>query len=190
MAKKPAVQADNDAPLGHNSITDDDKRVLFFMNRNAYVAALATKKAADAALKNVGKKVKADLGDHGLLQIKLYEESRTPEGEAKIKARMEAERQAARWAGLPINAQVDMFEDLAPLAERAFAEGEEAGLRGDTFDNPHDPNTDYGRQYEAGWKSGQAKLAEGFQKLEADELIKAAPDADPFEDEASRVAAE
>lgn len=188
MAKKAEMAAGE----GHNSGVDADaRRVLFFMNRNAYVKALEVKKAADAALKNVGKQIKADLGDNGLSQIKLYELARTPEGEAKIKLQFEAAREAMRWAGLPVSTQADMFEDLAPLDERAFGEGEEAGLRGDTFVNPYDENSHHGRQFKEGWQSGQAKLGEGFKKKAAaastDELIEGAEretddDEDPFED--------
>lgn len=184
------------ADVGHNSneIGDDDKRVLFFIHRNEYVRLLAAKKAADAAIKNHGKKVKADLGDNGMSQIKLYEELLTPEGEAKFKARMEAERQAAAWAGLPIDTQIDMFENLAPLDERAFGEGEEAGLRGDSQGaNPYDLNSEPGRKWAKGWEAGQAKLAEGFKKLvqPADEVIKGENvDDDPgfAEDEALQAA--
>lgn len=153
---------------GHNSTPDEENRkVLFFMGRNAYVKALEAKKAADAEFKNVCKTIKSDLGDHGVAQIKLYEQARTPEGEAKIKAKMEAERQAARWAGMAINTQIDMFEDLAPLDERAFNEGEESGLRGDTFANPFEENSSAGKQFDAGWKKGQAKLFEGIKQKQA-----------------------
>jgi hypothetical protein len=177
---------------GHNSgeMSDGDKRVLFFIHRNEYVRLLAAKKAADAALKNHGKKTKVDLGEHGMRQIKLYEQMRTPEGEAKARAAMQADVQAAMWAGLPVNTQIDMFEDLAPLDERAFADGEEAGLRGDFLENPYDVNSHHGQQYEAGWRSGQAKLGEGITKKEA-ELIKGQDEGgqgDPFpmeEDEAA-----
>lgn len=170
---------------GHNSNKEeDDRKVLFFMDRNAYVKALEAKKAADAAFKNVCKTIKSDLGEHGLAQIKLYEQARTPEGEAKIKARMEAERQAARWAGLAVNTQADLFDaDLAPIDDRAYAEGEEAGLRGDTLANPFDVNSKPGRRFEEGWKAGQASLAEGFRKkADGDELISGAGD-DVFEEE-------
>lgn len=128
-------------------------------------------------------------GGEALLKLMLAYEDRTPEGEAKIKAEQQAMREAWAWAGMPINTQADMFADLAPIDERAFGEGEEAGLRGDTLANPYDLNSQPGRLYEAGWKSGQAKLAEGFkQKLEAastDELVKGsepgADNDDPFE---------
>ncbi|WP_378228054.1 hypothetical protein [Aquamicrobium segne] len=177
------------ADAGHNSgMAEKDHRVLFFINRNEYVRLLEVKKAADAALRNHGKQVKVDLGEHGMRQIKLYEQMRTPEGEAKFKERRAADAQAAAWAGLPINTQVDLFTDFAPLDERAFAEGEEAGLRGDTLNNPHDINSEAGRQYEAGWKSGQAKLFEGIKQKTAeantDEHISAHDADDPFADAA------
>lgn len=187
------------AEAGHNSgIAEKDQRVLFFINRNEYVRLLEAKKAADAAVRNHGKQIKADLGEHGLRQIKLYEQMRTPEGEAKAKAAMEADRQAARWAGLPIDTQVDMFTDLAPLDERAFEDGEEAGLRGDTYANPYDENSQHGREFERGWKAGQAKLFEGIKQKQADaadELMKghdvdddAGHDSDnPFEDQREAV---
>jgi hypothetical protein len=191
MAKKPAVQAaDND--IGHNSAKDEqDRKVLFFIGRRNYLAALAEKKAADAKLKNVAKTIKADLGENGVNQIKVYELAQTPEGQAKLKADMEAAAQAMRFAGMAINTQTDMFEDLAPLVERAYAMGEEAGLRGDTLSNPYNEGSPEGQQYAAGWHEGQVALFEGIKKLEdRDELIKGGADADPFEEDEHREAAE
>jgi hypothetical protein len=165
---------------GHNSgdMSEADRKVLFFINRQAYLKAMEAKKLADAAVKNVGKQIKSDLGPNGLIQIKEYERARTPEGEAAIKAEMEAKRQSWRWAGMPVDTQADMFTDLAPLDERAFEEGETAGLEGETYANPYDENSHHGKQFEAGWKAGQAKLFEGIKKKEVDakaeanELIK------------------
>ncbi|MFU0503620.1 hypothetical protein [Pseudaminobacter sp. NGMCC 1.201702] len=182
------------AEAGHNSgMAEKDQQVLFFINRNEYVRLLEAKKAADAALRNHGKQIKADLGENGMRQIKLYEELRTPEGEAKFKAQRAADAQAAAWAGLPVNTQADMFSDLAPLDERAFNVGEEAGLRGDTLANPYDENSHHGREFKRGWESGQAKLAEGIKQKKAEASTTerivgddAGPadedDADPFED--------
>jgi hypothetical protein len=186
MAKPKAVQADNDAPRGHNSAKDEqDRKVLFFIGRKNYLAALAEKKAADAKLKNVAKTIKADLGEYGLDQIKAYEVAQTPEGQAKLKAEMEATAQAMRFAGMAINTQADMFEDLAPLVDRAYAMGEEAGLRGDTLSNPYNEGSPEGQQYASGWHAGQGALFEGIKKIEAkaaDELIKG-PGEDPFPEE-------
>lgn len=186
MAKTPA---NDTAKSGHNSAQDEaDRKVLFFIGRKNYLAALKAKKEADAALKNVAKVIKADLGENGLNQIKVYEQAQTPEGQAKLKADMEAATQAMRFAGMAVNTQVDMFEDLAPLVDRAFAMGEEAGLRGDTLANPYNEASPEGQQFADGWHQGQAALAAGIKKKEAGpELIKAGEpetdDEDPFGDD-------
>lgn len=187
MAKAKAVQADNDAPAaGHNS---EQEETLFFISRNAYVKALDAKKAADAAFKNVCKTVKADLGEHGVDQIKLYEQSRTPEGEAKAKAKLEADMKVFRWAKIPIGTQFDLLENDTDLEDRAYHDGLESGLRGETLDNPFGKGTESHDRFETGWRAGQKRLAAGITKTE---LIKGGgsdPDF-PNEDEGARVAAE
>jgi hypothetical protein len=189
-AKASAVQADND--IGHNSgeLAEQDRKVLFFINRRIYLAKLEAKKTADAALKLAAKQVKADLGENGLHQIKTYEKARTAEGAEEIKAKSAAEAQAMRFAGMPEGTQLDLLEDRAPLDERAFRDGEEAGLRGDTLANPYNEASEAGQQYAAGWHQGQSALFAGIKKKEeasADELIKGddeADDGDPFEEAA------
>lgn len=176
------------AAQGHNSgVNEQDTKVLFFINRRNYLVALEAKKAADAKLKLVGKAIKADLGEHGLDQIKTYEKLRTAEGAEEIKARRAAEAQAMRFAGMPEGTQLDLLEDRMPLVERAFRDGEEAGLRGDTLSNPYNEASEEGQQYAAGWHQGQAALFAGIKKKEAeengDELIQGADAADPFADQ-------
>ncbi|MCO6050871.1 hypothetical protein NGM99_13890 [Mesorhizobium sp. RP14(2022)] len=177
------------AAVGHNSgdMSETDRKALFFLNRDDYWKAMAAKKAADARVKLVGKQIKADLGEHGLLQIKAYEQSQTAEGKAELQAKQEAERQAMAWAGVPINTQLDLLTDLAPLDERAFNDGQDAGMRGETLDNPHDPNTDAGRAYEKGWKSGQEAIfairKKRADEASTDELIKGERPATDEEDE-------
>lgn len=141
-----------------NPDPERERKAIFHINRRAYNEALAVKKAADAKLKNVAKTVKSDLGEHGLQQIKDYELAQTPEGQAALKAEIEARAQAMRFAGMPVNTQVDMFEDLAPLAERAFAAGEEAGMRGDTLANPYNEASAEGQEYARGWHAGQESI--------------------------------
>lgn len=185
MAKAAAA-----ASAGHNSgeISDESRRVLFFLNRTDYHEALAAKKAADARMKLVGKQIKADLGDAGLLQIKTYDEAQTAEGKAKIIARHEAERQAMAWAGVPINTQLDMFTDRTPLIERAARDGEEAGMRGDSLVNPYNEASEEGQAYAESWHRGQKAIfaiRELRQQSAAEELLKGIDedDSDPFEAE-------
>lgn len=179
MAKPIASAKD---PIGN-----DELRVLFFINRASYVKALKAKKEADAHLKNVGKLIKADLGPYGLDQIKAYEKAQSAEGQAELKAKFEAERQAMSWAGIPINTQLDMFIDRTPLVERAARYGEESGLRGDTLSNPYNEGSEEGQAYASGWHDGQAKLFAGIKKKEdaaaLNEVIEGEDD-DPFEEAA------
>lgn len=180
---------------GHNSgeISEQDHKVLFFIGRRNYLAALEAKKAADAKLKLVGKGIKADLGEHGLDQIKTYEKLRTAEGAEEIKARRNAEAQAMRFAGLPEGAQLDLLDDRMPLVDRAFRDGEEAGLRGETLSNPYNEASEEGQQYAAGWHAGQGALFAGIKKKEdaeaTDELIKGAEDDSFLDDEDDQEAA-
>lgn len=180
---------------GHNSdgMAEKDRKVLFFINRRNWLAAQAEKKAADAKMKNVGKAIKADLGEYGLSQIKAYEKAQTAEGLAELKAAQAAELQAMAFAGVPVNTQLDIFADLVPIAERAYNDGEEAGLRGDTLSNPFNESSHEGQRYAQGWHDGQGALFAGIKKKEAeastDELIKGEDHADPgFPDEEEEAA--
>lgn len=182
---------------GHNSgdVSDKDRKVLFFINRRDYLAAQRKQKEAAAEMKRVGKVIKADLGEYGLDQIKAYEKAQTPEGQAKLKAKQEAERQAMAFAGIAINTQLDIFTDRAPLDERAYRDGEEAGLRGDTLANPYNEASAEGQGYARGWHDGQGALFAGIKKKEeaasGDELIQAGgDDGDPFADAEHLEAAE
>lgn len=173
------------AEAGHNSgdLAEKDRKVLFFINRKDWLEAMTAKKAADAKVKQVGKAIKADLGKYGLDQIKAYEQAQTAEGLAELKARRDADLQAMRFAGVPVNTQLDIFLDRAPLTERAYTEGEEAGLRGDSLSNPYNEASPEGQEWARGWHDGQGALLAGIKKKEAaaDEIIKAADEGeDPF----------
>lgn len=184
------------AQPGHNSgdLNDNDRRNLFFVDRRFFLKAMEAKKAADAEVKRVGKMIKADLGEHGLLQIKAYEKAQTAEGKAELQGKQEAERQAMAWAGVPINTQLDIFTDRMPVIERAARDGEEAGLRGDTLDNPFATESPEGQAFAEAWHRGQGVLFAGIKKKEeeavappptSEDLIKGD---DPFRDEEAEAA--
>lgn len=186
MAKAAAKKSAAPAGEGQSNVdlAEKDRKVLFFINRKDYLEALAAQKAATAKLKLVGKTIKADLGIYGLDQIKAYEKAQTPEGLAELKARRDADLQAMRFAGVPVNTQLDIFLDRAPLTERAYSEGEEAGLRGDTLANPYNEASTEGQEFARGWHDGQGALFAGIkQKQETAELILGENhDEDPFAD--------
>jgi hypothetical protein len=148
-------------------LSDDQVYSLTEQHRKDYEIALAAKKSADKRLKDIGKIIKADLGKHGMAQIKALIEGASPEGTAAIKARIERDAQVLRWLGEPIGTQSEMFPtDRTPLAERAFAEGKRQGLAGTRNENPHHQSTEAYHKHNEGYDAGQATLASGFKPLD------------------------
>lgn len=180
---------------GHNAapveLTDDQRQALFFQHRKQYSTLLAAKKAADAALKNACKLAKAELGDDAIDSIKDAILLETPEGEAELKARIERQMRVARWMGLPVGAQADLFgEDRTPAADKAFADGKRAGLAGETARPPHDPSTEQYRRWLSGHAEGQAVLAKGFGRMPLEQAADTADVRPRFMQEAEREASE
>lgn len=167
--KKPTLATQNGeatkpAPLGHNQLSDDETAKLFFQHKRAYSAALDTKKVAAAKFLETCKLAKAELGAGVVADIKTALELESEEGEAKIKAAIEAQLRVARWMNVPIGAQAEMFgePDRTPAVDRAWAEGKRDGLQGLTLKPPYDPSTpQYGR-YQEGWHAGQAVNGAGI----------------------------
>lgn len=161
---------------GHNSGIDPEREKLFYLHLRRYRKTLAAKKEADAAMRNCGKAVRADLGEFGLDELKDYETAQTPEGQEKLKLKSEGILRALHLAGMPIGTQIDLFSDLAPLDERAARAGREAGMRGDTLSNPYNEGSAEGRAFAEAWHAGQQAIfaIEKLKEAEAggDELIK------------------
>jgi hypothetical protein len=153
-------------------LSDDQRYSLLEQHRESYERKLAAKKAADKALKDIGKIIKSDLGKNGMAQIKALIEASTPEGEAAIRERISCDAQVLRWLGVPIGTQADFFPDTdrTPLTERAFNEGKRQGLAGESCSNPHHHATEAHRFHNDGYAEGQQTLAtKGFSKLSPDE---------------------
>lgn len=157
------VVGESDSGIGHNSeLTDDQRQALTRQHKKKYIDLLDAKKKADADLRNLAKVIKADLGDNGLLMVKLLIQLDTDDGEANFRAEMEAKAMAARWAGMPIGAQGNLFdEDRRPVGERAFEEGKAAGLEGKDPKPPYAPGEAH-EEWMRGWHDGQSVLASGF----------------------------
>lgn len=177
MARKPKLRVvgeDSSAGPGHNSgLTDDQRQALTRQHLTKYVSALKAKKDADAALRNLAKTIKADLGDGGLSNIKLLMELETDDGEAKFRAEMERKAMVARWAGLPIGAQGNLFdEDRRPIEERAFEEGKAAGFAGKDAKPTYAPGHPGYDAFMRGWHEAQAVLAQGFKKTPDADLLR------------------
>lgn len=151
--------------VGHNleAMTDDQIAALTFQHKRKYHEALGAKKLADAAFKNVCKIAKAELGDDAVSNIKDMIALETEEGEILHKTEMARKAKVARWMGLPLGAEPDMFgEDRTPAVDRAFAAGKKIGLAGEPCQPPHDPSTAQYTKWMEGFHEGQAVLAKGI----------------------------
>lgn len=176
--QKNKATTEADPGLGHNGpaeLTDDQRFALTAVHKAAYAKALETKKTADAALKQVCKIAKAELGATAVDDIKDLIALDTPEGEAAHKAKVDRMVKVARWMGLPVGTQGSIFDpvDRQPAEDKAHAEGKRHGLAGDRQQNPHSPGTPQYQKYLDGFHDGQAVLAKGIRPMppaEADEL--------------------
>lgn len=154
---------------GRDSMTDEQKQDLHLQHVQAYERTLKAKKAAAKEFLDACILARADLGEHAVLQIKLAILVATPEGEAKVKMRLEAEAQVLRWNGLPIGAQDDLFgEDRTPAVDRAFAAGKAAGMAGEHCKPPYDASTPQGQSWIKGHHAGQEVHLNGFKQLETE----------------------
>jgi hypothetical protein len=154
MAKK-----DKKNGIGHNSaLTDDEKRALTLHHKRAYEAADALVEKAKADRSAVADLAKSDLGKGALADIKDMILADNPK---KMKSVLERATRLARWAGLKIGAQPELFE-LAQVDH--FEEGKAAGMSGLTCEPPKRLAQDAQQLWISGWHEGQTVLMSAFKK--------------------------
>lgn len=155
MAKK---DKNGSAGPGHNSqLTDEEKRALTFHHAKIVAAADALVEKAkadrtaafDLAVSDLGKGAKADIKDILLID--------TPK---KMKAVVDRTLRLARWAGLPVGTQNNLFEPVSNY----FEDGKRAGMQGDACDPPRSLAVDSSQTWVRGWGEGQAILSAAFKK--------------------------
>lgn len=146
----------------NSELTDDELCALAYQWKRDYQIALADKKAADAELKNVCKRAKAELGPRAIDYIKGLILLEGPSGEASLRALIEQQIRIAKWAGAPIGTQFQFFETGGPAVDQAYENGKAAGFRGDTMQPPHDPSVPQYKRWIEGWQAAQAVLVSGF----------------------------
>lgn len=160
-----------DGGPGHNSgktveqLSDEQRHALTVQHRKKYESALADKKKADADFKNVCKLARADLGATAIDDIKELIEFESEGSDERFQAELERRLRNARWAGLAIGSQADLFANDAPsLKERAHNEGYRDGIEGKILEPPkhYSPGTDGYAGYTEGWHAGQAEIAGRF----------------------------
>lgn len=152
----------------NSELTADERHALHLRHCLEYEVALAAKKKADAEIKNVGKRIKAE--DDSVAKVKKTLRARTPEGEAELSAEIAETAEVLRWAGVSVGETADLFPtDRMPAEDRAFAEGKRAGLAGEPCKPPYDPSVPQYQRWMDGWRSGQEALMSAFAKKAGEE---------------------
>lgn len=159
--EKPAKPAKN-APRASN---DDQDRALFLQALPKIGKLIADKDAAVAALRNAYKQAKADGFAKGDFDEAFKMQGH--EGEKVKKAAIARSLRIARWLGMDLGAQLDMFEQDArvPAIDRAYEEGKSQAMQGISLKCDYSPDTEQYRTFAAGWHHGQEILSKGFKKL-------------------------
>lgn len=154
-----------EAPRTNSDLTEDERRALHFRHCAEYERALEAKKKADAGIKNVGKRIKAE--SDSVAKCKKTIQARSPEGEAELRAEIEQTAEVLRWSGVQVGETAEMFADRRPADENAFEQGKIAGLKGETAKPPHDIGTPAHDKWLDGHAAGQTALMTSFEKLPA-----------------------
>lgn len=141
-------------------LTDEQQQGLFEHHKGKYEKALASKKAADAALKNICKTAKGE--GVSVADIKLAIDLEEDGGEERLREKIERQHRIARWLGLPVGSQPSFFddEDRTPSVEKAEAEGKRAGMKGESCNPPGHLGMAQAQYWTAGWHAGQKVLAD------------------------------
>lgn len=149
---------ENHGQPGHNSVlTDEERRALTLHHKKLYEAADALVEKAKSDRTAVADLAKADLGKGALADIK---DMILAANDKKMKAIVERTLRLARWAGLAVGTQTNLFE---PVAD-PFEDGKTAGMQGDSCDPPKSLAVDAAQKWIAGWHDGQTVLASAFKK--------------------------
>lgn len=156
MAKK---KEGNGIGPGHNStLTDEEKRALTLHHKRAYEAADALVEKAKADRTAIADLAKSDLGKGALADIKDMILADNPK---KMKSVLERAQRLARWAGLKVGTQPQLFE----AAETDhFENGKNAGMSGDKCEPPLSLAQDKFQLWISGWHEGQTVLMAAFKK--------------------------
>lgn len=133
-----------------NEMSEPDRKARFFN-------WCAKWEAARAAVKIIEEDAKDVLGKHVLRDFRTHIQAQTPEGEAKIRARVESILRVLRWNAKALGTQANFLDDddRTPAVERAEAEGERDGLAGARCQTDYAPDTEQYRRYMDGYHKGQ-----------------------------------
>ncbi len=166
--------------IGDNSgaLTPEEERALFFSHFNKILRQDGIAKAARQQLGRLRKGAKAD--GIKLKNMDFALRCNELEDEGIVIDEFKAMAQVMKWMGLPVNFQAEMFEDLAPLDERAYSAGALASAIGKTAISPHAPGSKPDQAWLRGFnEDGQIRvkaLGEAMKKnVSANAKAKAGP---------------
>lgn len=154
---------------GHNSgqsvegLDDDRLHALTRHHMLKRAALITAEKSAKASRMNYDKTIKADLGSDGLKDIKLLEELSNPDNQAArekdVQNEVQRQLRVARWAGMAIGDQGDLFgEDTRSQREKGFEMGKRDGMEGKPASPPYSPQTEGSIGYLEGYQEGQKAI--------------------------------
>lgn len=173
------------ATKGHNSLTDKEKKALFFhhlrkrMSHNAKLAEINTDKKSDGKLAQADGLVLGDL-DYAIKTINAEDKEIVANGYM-------AHGEILSWLNVIHGFQPDLFVNRAPVLDRIKNEGELAGLAGKDGVSPYDKGSTDDKTWLEGWREGQNVLAGPFLQSAREKLELTDDEApegdDPFGDE-------
>lgn len=131
------------------ALTDDERQKLFFKHERDLAPVLAREALVKAELKKIYATAKAD-GFHKY-EFELGRQFASPEGEADVAVKQEAVYRIARWKGVSLGTQADMFADAAPRRDEHFEAGKRANFEGGSRKAPAHLNIDDGNRWYAGF---------------------------------------
>jgi hypothetical protein len=165
VAEAPAPKPPKASKVAAVKSNDDQDRALFLQALPKIGQLRAALNTANANLRNAYKQAKAD----GFAK-KDFDEAflmQGAEGEKVKKATISRSLRIARWLGMDLGAQLDMFEQDArvPAIDRAYEEGKSQAMQGISLKCDYAQETEQYRTFAAGWHHGQEILSKGFKKL-------------------------
>lgn len=145
--------------IGQNStLTDEEKRALTLYHKGLYQASDALVEKAKADRTAIADLAKSDLGKGALADIKDMIVADNPK---KMKAVLERAQRLARWAGLMVGTQPQLFE---AAQVNHTEDGKTAGMSGATCEPPKSLAHDASQLWIQGWHEGQTVLMAAFKK--------------------------
>ncbi len=155
MSKK--KEGNGIGPWHNSQLTDDEKRAMTLHHKRKYEAADALVEKAKADRTAIADLAKSDLGKGALADIK---DMIIADSDKKMKALLERTMCLARWAGIPVGTQTNLFERVSD----PFEDGKTAGMSGDKCEPPARMAQDHAQLWIGGWHEGQTVLMAAFKK--------------------------